>query len=52
MRPEVNSNRFEISKRVDKLFRLHGNFTAAKLEISNHFQKLFRLHGDFTAIAL
>ena len=52
MRPEVNSNRFEISKRVGKLFRLQGNFTAAKVEISKHFQKLFRLHGDFTKIAL
>ena len=29
MRPEVNSNRFEISKRFEKSFRLHGDFTAA-----------------------
>ena len=29
MRPEVNSNRFEISNRFEKSFRLHGDFTAA-----------------------
>ena len=29
MRPEVNSNRLEISNRFEKLFRLHGDFTAA-----------------------
>ena len=33
MRPEVNSNRFEISNRYEMSFRLHGNlhgdFTAA-----------------------
>ena len=49
MRPEVNSNRSEISKRFEKSFRLHGSFSAANLEISNPFQKLFRLHGDITA---
>ena len=27
MRPEVNSNRFEISNRFEKSFRLHGDFT-------------------------
>ena len=42
MRPELNSKRFQ------KSFRLHGNFTAANLEISKRFQKLFRLHADFT----
>ena len=35
MRPEVNSNRFEISNRFEMLFRLHGilhrDFTAASL---------------------
>ena len=31
MRPEVNSNRFEISNRFEKLFCLLGNFTATKL---------------------
>ena len=51
MRHEVNSNRFEISKRFEKSFRLHGNFTKANLEISNLFQKLFRLHGDFSNFA-
>ena len=50
MRPEVNSDRFEISKRFKKLFCLHGNFTTANLDISKRFQKLFRLHGDFTAV--
>ena len=50
MRPEVNSNRFEISNPFEKSFRLHGNFTTADLEISNPFQKLFRLHGDFTTV--
>ena len=29
MRPKVNSNRFEISNRFEKSFRLHGYFTAA-----------------------
>ena len=48
MRPKVNSNRFEISNRLEKLFRLHGNFTLSNLEISHRFQKLSRLHGDFT----
>ena len=36
MRPEVNSNRFEISNRFEMSFRLHGNlhgdFTAATLQ--------------------
>ena len=36
MRPEVNSNRFEISNRFEMLFRLHGNlhrdFTAASFQ--------------------
>ena len=49
MRPEVNSNRFEISNRFEKSFCLHGNFTVANLKISNYFQKLFHLHGNFTA---
>ena len=49
MGPEVNSNRFENSKRFKKLFRVHGCFTASNLEISSRFQKLFHLHGDFTA---
>ena len=49
MRPEVNSNRFEISNLFEKSFRLHGNFTTGSLEISNSFQKLLRLHGGFTA---
>ena len=49
MRPEVNSNRFEISKGFEKSLRLHDNFTTANLEISNPFQKLFSLDGDFTA---
>ena len=46
MRPEVNSNRFEISNRFEKSLRLHGNFTTVNLEISNLFQKSFRLHDD------
>ena len=46
MRPEVKSNRFEVSNRFEKLFRLHGNFTKVNLDISNLFQKSFRLHGD------
>ena len=50
MRPEVNSNRFEISNRFEMLFRLHGNFTVSNLEISSRFQKLSRLHGDFIAL--
>ena len=33
MRPEVNSNRFEISKRFEKSFRLHDDFTAETLSI-------------------
>ena len=48
MRPEVSSDRFEISNHFEKSFRLHGNFTTSNLEILNRFQKLFRLHGDFT----
>ena len=38
-RPEVNSNRFEISNRFEKLFCLHGNFTTANLEISKPLSK-------------
>ena len=49
IRSKVNSNRFEISSRFEKRFRLYGNFTSANLEIANPFQKLFHLHGDFTA---
>ena len=49
MRPEVNSNRFEISNRFEMSFHLHGNFTVSSLEISNRFQKLSYLHRDFTA---
>ena len=49
MKLEVKSNRFEISKRFEKSFCLHGNFTTANLEISNPFQKFLRLHDDFTA---
>ena len=52
MRLEVNSNRFEMSNRFEKLFHLHGNFTASNLEVSNRFQKLFRLHGYFIASTL
>ena len=48
IRPEVNSNRFEISNRFEKLFRVHGRFTTANVEFSNPFQKLLHLHGDFT----
>ena len=48
MRPERNSNWFEISNRFEKSFRLRGSLTAVNLEISNRFQKLFRLYGDFT----
>ena len=48
MRPERNSNCFEISNRFEKSFRLRGSLTAVNLEISNRFQKLFRLYGDFT----
>ena len=48
MRPESNSNWFEISNRFEKSFRLRGSLTAVNLEISNRFQKLFRLYGDFT----
>ena len=50
MRPEVNSNQFEISNRFEMSFRLHGNCTVSNHEISNRFQKLSRLHGDFTAV--
>ena len=50
MRPEVNSNRSEISNRFEKSFRLHASFTMVNLEISNSFQKLFRLRGDFIAV--
>ena len=49
MRPDVNSNQFEISNRFEKLFRLHGSFTTANLKIWNPFQKSFHLHVDFTA---
>ena len=40
MRPEVNSNRFGISNRFEKPFRLHPNFTTASLEISKPFSKI------------
>ena len=33
MRPEMNSNRFEISNRLEKSFRLHGDFTAAMYQV-------------------
>ena len=29
VRPEVNSNRFEISNRIEKLFCLHSDFNVA-----------------------
>ena len=32
IRPEVNSDRFDISNRFEMLFRLHGNFTAATFQ--------------------
>ena len=48
MRPKVKSNQFEISKRFENSFPLHGIFTTGNLEISNPFHKLFRLHGNFT----
>ena len=35
MRPEVNSNQFEVSNRFENLFRLHGDFTAARA--NDHF---------------
>ena len=49
MGSEVNSNRFEVSNRFEKSFRLHGNFNVSNLGSSNRFQKLSCLHGDFTA---
>ena len=30
MRPEENSNRFEISNHFEKSFHLHGDFTAQR----------------------
>ena len=45
MRPEVNSNQFEISNRFEVLFRLHGNlhgdFTAT------NFQTIVRLYCTY-----
>ena len=32
MRPKVSSNRFEISSSFQKMFRLHGDFTAATFQ--------------------
>ena len=32
MRPEVNSNRFEISNRFEKSFRLHDDLAAATFQ--------------------
>ena len=37
MRPEVNSNRFEISKRFEKSFRLHDDFAAATFQTEVRF---------------
>ena len=48
MRPEVNSNRFEISNRFEKSFRLYGNFTVSNLESSNRFQHFSHLHEGFS----
>ena len=48
VRPKVNSNRFEISNRFEKLFHLHNSFPAANLETSNPSQKLFPLNSGFT----
>ena len=48
MRPQVNSNPFEISNRFEKSFGLHCSFTKVNLEVSSHPQKMFRFHGDFT----
>ena len=48
MRPEVNSDRLEISNHFEKSFHLHVNFTTTRFQILNLFQKMFRLHGDFT----
>ena len=49
MRPEVNSNQFEISNHFERSFHLHDSYTWVNLKISNHSQKLFCLHGDLTA---
>ena len=46
MRPEVNSNQFEISNRFEKAFLLHDNFTVSNLKSSKRFQKLSRLLGS------
>ena len=35
MRPEVNSNRFEISNCFEKSFFLQGDFTAATLQTNS-----------------
>ena len=37
MRPEVNSNPFEISNHFKKLFCLHGNFTVATFKVILRF---------------
>ena len=41
MRPEVNSNQFEISNGFEKWLCLHCNFTKANTEISKPFEKFF-----------
>ena len=42
MRPEVNSNRFEISNRFEMSFRLHGNLHRDFAVVS--FQTIARLY--------
>ena len=43
MRPEVNSDRFEISNRFEMSFRLHGNLHGDLARLSMHMCKLYLL---------
>ena len=57
MRPEVNSNRFEISNRFEKLFRVHGNFATAvymaiSLRPTLNSQTPFKNYSVYMAISL
>ena len=49
MRPEVNSNHFEISNHFEMLFRLqgtlHGHFTAATFQTIARFRGRFRVQN-------
>ena len=46
MRPEMNSNRFKISNRFEKSFRLHDDFTATTCNVTGLSMLLKNIIND------